>query len=91
MSNVLTTPGVLTLDTAAVLSTTAKYKLGIIVFAAKSDTASTVTLEDGAGNLVLTLRAAAGNSFAFDAQGKEFTGLEVASITSGSNLTIFSA
>lgn len=88
MANVLTTPGFLTIDTAAVLSTTAKYKLGVLVYAAPAGAIGACTLEDGAGNLIMTLRAPTSGTVSVDLGGKEVTGLEVASITASSNLTI---
>jgi hypothetical protein len=88
LSNVLTTPGVLTIDTAAVLHATNIYKLGVIVYAAPAAAIGACTLEDGAGNLILTLRAPVSGTVQVDLGGKEFVGLEVASITASSNLTI---
>jgi hypothetical protein len=88
MANVLTTPGVLTCDTAAVLSATNKYRLGTIIYAAPAGAVGACTLEDGAGNLILTLRAPVSGTVQVDLKGKVFTGLEVATITASSNLTI---
>lgn len=91
MANVVTTPGVLTLDTAEVLSTTALYKIEKIVYAAPAAAVGAFTLEDGEGRLILTGRAAVSGSFIVDfgPKGKIFKGLEVATITASSNLTIY--
>lgn len=91
MANVLTTPGVLTLDTAAILSATTKYKIKKIIYAAPAAAVGAFTLEDGAGRLILTGRAAVSGSLVVDFgdDAYECVGLEVATITSASNLTIF--
>lgn len=91
MANITTTPGVLTLDTAAVISATAKYKIRHIIYAAPAAAVGAVTLKDGAGNLILTLRAPVSDSkiVDFGPQGKTFVGLEVATITGSSDLTIY--
>ena len=89
MANVLTTPGVLTLDTAAVISATNIFKIRQIVYAAPAAAIGVFTLEDGAGRLILTGRAAVSGSLVVDLGGKAFVGLEVASITGSSNLTIY--
>lgn len=89
MANVTTTPGVLTLDTAAVISATTKYKISQIVYAAPAAAVGQCQLKDGAGNLILTLRAPTSDSVVVDLDGETFVGLEVANITASSNLTIF--
>lgn len=88
MANDLTQTGRLTVDTAAVL-TTAKVKPGLLVYSAPAAAVGACVLEDGAGALILTLRAAVSGSAVVDLGDREFLGLEVASITAASNLTIF--
>ena len=91
MANVTTTPGVLTLDTAAVISATNKFKIKKVVYAAPAAAIGAFTLENGAGELIMTGRAAVSGSLVVDFgdDGYESVGLEVATITASSNLTIF--
>lgn len=56
MANQLTTPGVLRLDTAAVISATNKFKIRLIVLIPGS-TPSTASLKDGAGRVICDLSA----------------------------------
>lgn len=91
MANVTTTPGVLTLDTAAVISETNEFHITQVVYAAPAAAVGACTLEDGEGRLVATLRAAVSGTAIvnFGHEGKKFTGLELATITASSNLTIY--
>jgi len=90
MANVTTAPGVLTLDTAAVISATQRFKIKMILYAAPAAAVGQCQLKDGAGNLIATMRAPVSDSVVITLdQGKYFTGLEVANITASSNLTIF--
>lgn len=91
MANVTTTPGVLTLDTAAVISATLPFHITQIVYAAPAAAVGAFTLEDGEGRLICTGRAVTSDTITipFGAEGKKFVGLEVASITAASNLTIY--
>ncbi len=91
MANVVTTPGVLTLDTAAIISATLTYHITHIVYAAPAAAVGACTLEDGAGRLIGTLRAPVSGLAVIDFghEGKRFVGLELASITASSNLTIY--
>lgn len=93
MANVLTTPGVLTLDTAAVISATLPFRITQIVYTAPAAAVGAVTLKDGAGREIGTFRAPTSDSVVipFGEDGKSFVGLEVASITAASNLTIYTA
>jgi hypothetical protein len=79
----------LTVDTAAVLFDTEKVKPGLLVYAAPAAAVGAVTLEDGAGALITTLRAPVSGTVVVDLGDFEVTGLEVAAITASSLLTIF--
>lgn len=93
MANVTTTPGVLTLDTAAVISATLPFRITQIVYCAPAAAVGEVVLKDGAGREIGTFRAAVSGScvIPFGEDGKSFVGLEVASITASSKLTIYCA
>ena len=88
MANVTTTPGFLTLDTAAVISATQRFKIKQMLYAAPAAAVGACTLKDGAGNLIMTFRAPTSDSVVVDLGGKVVVGLEVATITASSNLTI---
>lgn len=91
MSNVTTTPGVLTLDTAAVISATNKFVITQIVYAAPAAAVGEATIKDGAGRLIGTLRAAVSGTAILDfgSEGKGFIGFELATITAASNMTVY--
>lgn len=82
MANVLTTPKVLTLDTAAVISATLQYEIKLIRLVPAA-AAATASFKDGAGRLIARMAAAAnGNAdpAVFNPPLK-VTGLELATIT----------
>lgn len=91
MANVVTTPGVLTLDTAAVISASQKYVITQLVYSAPAAAVGAVTLKDGAGREIGTFRAPVSDSIVIDfgPDGKSFIGLEVSAITASSNLTVY--
>jgi hypothetical protein len=91
MANVVNTPGVLTLDTAAIISATLPFHITQIVYAAPAAAVGACTLEDGEGRLIATLRAPVSGLAVvnFGHEGKKFVGLELATITASSNLTIY--
>ena len=84
MANVLTTPGVLVLDTAAVISTTNLFSIRKIVLVA-AGAAIACEVRDGADRIIASLAAPANSSdeIDFNAERLTVTGLELQSITGG--------
>lgn len=89
MANDLTAENVLTIDTAAVISATNKFKIRQVVYAAPAAAVGQCQLKDGSGKLILTMRAPTSDSVVVDLGGRVTTGLEVANITAASNLSIY--
>lgn len=89
MANDLTAENVLTIDTAAVISATNKFKIRQIIYSAPAAAVGQCQLKDGSGKLILTMRAPVSDSVVVDLGGRVITGLEVANITASSNLSIY--
>ena len=89
MANDLTRAGRLTIDTAATIAATGtQFTPGLMIYAAPAAAVGAVTLQDGAGNLITTLRAPTSGSVTVDFGGIGFNGFIVSAITASSLLTI---
>jgi hypothetical protein len=82
MANILTTPGVLVLDTAAVISTTNLFSIRKIVLVA-GGAAAACEVRDSADRIIASLAAPATSSdeIDFNAERLTVTGLELQSIS----------
>jgi hypothetical protein len=83
MPNVLNTPGVLRLDTPAVIDAVNQFKIRKIRLVPAGFNA-TATLKDGAGRLIAALAAVAtgpADEMDFHAMSQTFKGLELATLT----------
>jgi hypothetical protein len=90
MPNVLNTPGVLVLDTAAVISTTLLFKVKKIVLQAGTTT-STAEIRDGADRVIASLATVANgpsDEQSFGDDGLIVTGLELQTIA-GTGARVF--
>jgi hypothetical protein len=94
MANILTTPGLLDLDTAAVISATNKYKIRLVALVPAA-AAATAVLEDGAGREICRMSANANgiaDARVFVNPAYSCTGLELATITgAGARLQVYCA
>lgn len=89
MANDLTRYGRLTVDTAATLAATGTpFRPGHLIYAAPAAAIGAVTLQDGAGNLITTLRAGTSGTAEVDFGDATFNGFIVSAITASSLLTI---
>lgn len=96
MANVLTTHGVLVLDTAAIISATAKFKIKKIVLVGGHSGAGAAgdnaTLEDGTGALIAKVQvpvAKGVDEVDFGIDGLFVTGLELATISSAGLVFVY--
>jgi hypothetical protein len=82
MANILTTPGVLVLDTPAVVSATNQYKIRKVRLVPAAQN-STAMLKDGSGRVIAGLAAVANgvpDEMDFSSMSAPFKGLELATL-----------